>query len=61
MSNKWPDYPKAFDLLNFLHITDPSRSEIEQVYRLKQELDFTDVDFGDFDFGIWISERWTWT
>lgn len=50
MSHKWVDFPKAFDLLNFLHITDPSRSEIEQIYLLKQDLYFSDGGFADTGF-----------
>lgn len=47
MAQKWVEFPNAIDLLNFVHIADPSRSQIEETYLLKQDLYFTDSGFGD--------------
>lgn len=56
MSAKWMEFPEALDLLDFLHIADPSRSEIEQIYMLKQGLHYGESIFGgagsdDLDMG----------
>ncbi len=47
MAQKWVEFPEAIDLLNFVHIADPSRSQIEEIYLLKQDLYFSDSGFGD--------------
>ncbi|MDR8391910.1 tetratricopeptide repeat protein [Aliifodinibius sp. S!AR15-10] len=50
MSLKWIEYPDALNLLSFLHIAEPSRSEIEEIYLLKQDLFYSDSGFSDMDF-----------
>lgn len=51
MTAKWMEFPGTLDLLQFLHVMEPSRFEIEQFYMLKNELYFTDpgLDPGEFD------------
>lgn len=47
MTIKWLEYPEAMDILQFLHLTEPSHSEIQQVYMLKGELYFADSGLDD--------------
>lgn len=45
MFPRWMNYPEALELLQFLHLADPSHSEIQKVYSLKNELYFTNSSF----------------
>lgn len=49
MFPKWIEYPAALELLQFLHVAEPSHFEIQQVYTLKNELYFADSGFEDDD------------
>lgn len=49
MTPKWMEHPGAIELLQFLHLAEPSHSEIQRVYALKNELYFADSGFDNND------------
>lgn len=50
MSQKWFELREAIELLNFLHIAEPSRSEIANIYMLRQDLYYSDSGLDDYGF-----------
>jgi tetratricopeptide (TPR) repeat protein len=50
MLDKWRNLPDAIGLLQFLHMVEPSQSEIRDIYALKHELYFADSGFENDEF-----------